>query len=239
MVAPYIPSPKPNGLEQALTAALADPSKESAFAFSLLTSEIYVVPTEGVPANDKVFGVDVPFLLKGVVLKDDIQATAIFTSPHRAKAVFGDDGVMAMLGHHALQVMSAGWLIVNPGSPPGLVLTPEQSAAILSDLGDAVPSAPIPDHVEIGLPDRTPTALIDRLQRVLPKSQIAGAWLARVTDRTTGALSWRLEVRSDLPLAVVRADVDRAVRGMEFFGETMDLVYAHANGPDGYGIRIV
>jgi hypothetical protein len=239
MVAPYIPSPQPNPLEQALTAALTDPAQQDAFVFALLTAEIYVVPTEGLPPEGKVFGVDVPFRLQGVVLKDGIEATAVFTAPERAKAVFGEDKVMGMAGQHALEIMGERWLILNPGSPPGLVLSPDQSKAILSAIGDAAPSAPIPPHIEIGLPERTPTALIDRLQRVLPKPQIAGAWLSRVTDRNTGAKSWRLDVRADISLATVRADVDRAIAGVDFFGEPMELVYARANGPDGYGIKIV
>lgn len=229
-----------NTVEAALIAALESPERQGAFQTALLTSEIYVVPTNGAPSGDLIFGVDVPFSLLGIRLKAGEEATALFTTVARAKAMFGDDvEVMAMRGQHALEIMGKRWLVMNPGAEQGLVLSPQDSQAILAGMSDARPTRPEDFSVEVAVPDREPAELVDRLRRVLSDPIVTAAWLGRTTHPTTGAKGWRLDVRTEAVFANLKKAVEDAALGLDFHGETLDIFSSLPGGPDGVGIRII
>lgn len=224
-----------NALEEALSAAQGDPAQSATTA--LLAAELYVVPTDGVPPPGVQPGRDLPLNLQGLVLTDGQPATAAFTRPEGATAVFGAPAPMAMRGRYLLESFRSGWIILNPGQAIGLVLSPDDIAAILAESGGALPLTESAD-LELTAPARSPDLLIARLKTALADADVTGAWLARATDRSTGTAGWRLEVRGGA-LGEVRARVAAAVDGLDFGGETLDLVTAPDSGAEAPGLRII
>lgn len=224
-----------NALEEALSAAKADPGQSTVTA--LLAAELYVVPTDGVPPPGVQLGRDRPLDLQGLILRDGQPATAAFTRPEGATAVFGAPAPMAMRGRYLLESFRSGWIILNPGQTIGLVLSPDDIAAILAESGEALPLTESAD-LELTAPERSPDLLIARLRTGLADAGVTGAWLARARDRNTGAVGWRLEVRGGA-LGDVRARVTAAADGLDFAGEPMTLVTAPDSGADGPGLRII
>lgn len=225
-------------LENAISTAIADPAGRPNVTVALLAAELFVVPTGGEPPAGVVLGRDRPLELEGLVLKAGHRATAAFTRREGAVAVFGAPASMAMRGKHLLEAFRGGWIVLNPGQENGLVLSPDDITAILSDAGEAQPLTETAD-VELTVPERSPDVLIARLKSSLAAGGVAAAWLARSTDRSSGARGWRLEVRGGPDLNGVRALVRRAVEGLDFGGEPLDLVVAPDSGADGPGVRIV
>ncbi len=228
-----------NTVEHALIAAKADPSRQGALQLALLSAELYVVPTDGLPAEGQVFGVDVPFQVRGVVLKEGQKATALFTSADRAGVVFGDAAVMAMRGHHALEIMGQGWLVLDPGSENGLVLSPTDSQAILAGFGDARLTTEADFATAVTMPEREPVELVERLRRVLSNPIVSAAWLGRIQNAETGVGGWRLDVRTEAVFADLKKAVEQAAVGLDFHGETLDIFASLPGGPDGVGIKII
>lgn len=227
-----------DALEQAISAALRDPAQASGVDVALLAAELYVVPTEGAPPAGVVLGRDRPLLLQGLVLKAGQQATAAFTRPEGATPVFGAPASMGMRGLHLLEAFRSGWIILNPGQTGGLVLSPDDIALILAQAGTAVPLSETAD-VALEAPERSPDLLITRLRSSLAHGGVTAAWLARSTDRKTGATGWRLEVRGGSAPQEIRRLVAAAVDGLDFGGEALDLVLAPPSGADGPGVRLI
>ncbi|GAA0635316.1 SseB family protein [Brevundimonas lenta] len=224
-------------LELAIASALKDPTRASGLEVALLSAELYVVPTDGVPAAGVELGRDRPLDLQGIVLKNGKQATAAFIRREGATVVFGAPASMGMRGQHLLEAFRNGWVVLNPGQEQGLVLSPEDIAIILGAAGAAQP-APEREDVTLSVPERTPDVLIARLKTVLTADGITAAWLARSTTRA-GEKGWRLEVRGDRGLDDVRSRVAAAVDGLDFGGEPLDLVFAQGAGADAVGVKLV
>lgn len=227
-----------NALEEAITAALAAPGDRANVTVALLAAELYVVPTGGEPPAGVVPGRDRPLELQGLVLKAGHRATAAFTRRDGATAVFGAPASMAMRGKHLLEAFRGGWIVLNPGQQNGLVLSPEDIAAILAEAGDARPLTESAD-VELSEPERSPELLIARLRSAFAAGGVSAAWLARSTDRTTGVRGWRLEVRGGPGLTGVRSLVAAAIDGLDFGDEPLELLVAPDSGADGPGVRVV
>ncbi len=238
MVAPYIPTPAPNTLEKALAALLADPVKgQAVFEHALLFEVVYVVPTDGVPPEGQVLGVDRPFILEGVTLSDGQKPTALFTSPEKARTGFGPDTpVMGMRGLHALQALEANGVVLNPGAPPGLALSPAEIAAIVLDVSDARLQV---GDVTLSAPEREPVNLVARLRSAVAIPQVSGAWLARAVWADNRADGWYLEVRGKTGLAEIRRRVTASIVGLDFHGETLEMSIAPEGPGEGVGLRLV
>lgn len=227
-----------NALELALTSALADQTQQGVLETALLAAELHVSPTGGKPAPGIELGRDAPLRLDGIVLDDGRQATAVFTRSEYAVPVFGAPTSMAMRGRHLLEAFSGGWIVLNPGQPQGLVLSPDDIAAILKAAGAAQPFVDSAD-VALADPDPEPSLLVARLRTVLADDAVKAAWLARSTDRATGAKGWRLEVRAVSNFSDVRARVETAIAGLNFDGEPLDLLVAPPVGADGVGLKLI
>lgn len=227
-----------NLLEAALDAAFTDPTRQGGVETALLASELYVSPTGGRPADGVVLGRDAPFRLNGIVLKEGHNATAAFTRTEFATNLFGEPASMAIRGRHLLEAFVGGWIVLNPGQPKGLVLTPTDIAAILASAGNAQPTVEDP-NLELSTPDPVPTALVARLKDALIHPSISSVWLARTMDRKTQEAGWRLEVYGDLEIPAVRARVEAAVEGLNFDGEHLDLLIGPASDAVGAGLRII
>jgi hypothetical protein len=227
-----------NALELALAAALADPTKQGGLETALLAAELHVSSTGGPPSSGVELGRDAPLRLDGIVLDADRQATAAFTRPEYAVPVFGAPTSMAMRGRHLLEAFRNGWIALNPGRPQGLVLSPDDIAAILRAAGQAQPFADTAD-VDLTVPDPEPSLLVARLRTALADEAIQAVWLARTRHRATGAEAWRLEVRARMEISDVRARVEAAVDGLNFQGEPLDLLIAPPFGADGVGLKLI
>lgn len=227
-----------NALEEAISAAKAAPEAPANVTVALLAAELYVVPTGGEPPAGVVLGRDRPLELEGLVLRAGHRATAAFTRREGATAVFGAPASMGMRGKHLLEAFRGGWIVLNPGQENGLVLSPDDIAAILAEAGAARPLTESVD-VELTTPERSPDLLIARLGPALAAGGVAAAWLARSIERKTGARGWRLEVRGGPGLGGVRSLVAAAVDGLDFGDEPLELVVAPDSGADGPGVRIV
>ncbi|WP_269515707.1 SseB family protein [Brevundimonas subvibrioides] len=239
MVAPFVPAPPADLVDQALSAAIADPGLTGAFELALASAVVYVVPADGVPPPGQVFGLDVPFQLMGITLKDGTPANALFTTRAAAARNAGEAAVMGIRGLHALEILRDGWIVLNPGAETGLVLSPEQIRTILKGLGDVRLTDAGQAARAVTVPEREPTELVDRLRRVLTHAHVTGAWLGRTTNASTGAQGWYLQVRGSAPFANVRLAVEQAAGGLDFHGETLDLTVMTPDAADGTGLRIV
>lgn len=227
-----------NALEVALAAALTDPARQGGFETAFLAAELYVCPTGGAPAPHLIPGFDVPLRLDGIVLKGGQKATAVFSRPEFATPVFGEPASMIMRGRHLLEGFSDGYVVLNPGQAQGLVLSPDDMSAILVTAGDAQPFTDSADVV-LANPDPEPNLLVARLKAALSVEPIKAAWLARSMNQATGVHGWRLEVRADADPVTVRQRVQAAVEGLDFGGESLDLLIAAPMGADGVGLKLI
>jgi hypothetical protein len=228
-----------NPLEAALAAALADPARQPGFEHALLSAEVYVSPSDGVPPDDAVLGVDRPFTLRGVTLSDGLTPTALFSSVERLRTAFGAEApVMGIRGLHLLELMKHNGVALNPGAPPALILTPDDVEAILVDIRDARLGQGGGDAT-LTAPDREPVNLAARLREAVAVPEVSGAWLARA-DWTDGRPSgWFLDVRGATGIAHIRRRVTAAIVGLDFHGETMELSVGPDQPTDGVGLRLV
>lgn len=227
-----------NPFEAALEAALADSSRSGGVETALLGAELYVSPTDGTPPEGTVFGRDVPFRLNGLSLDDERQATAAFSRPEFATAVFGEPASMGIRGRHLLEAFERGWIVLNPGQQAGLVLSPSDIASILARAGDAQPTVENP-NVEVLRPEQAPTALIANMKAVLDHPAIHSAWVSQTRDRTSGETGWRIEVYGDLDVSAVRERVRQGTLGLDFGDEPLNLLIGPASDTVGAGYRIV
>lgn len=228
MAAPMTDIP---ALETLLASGLAaDPV---AAETALLSSTLYVVPFEGA-----VIAEGEPFRLSGLVLKDGQQATAAFTRPELAEAVYGAPADHAIRGQHLLEAFPGGWFVLNPGHERGLVLAPETATAILARATGAAP-LPAIEEIEVYAPNPVPTALVAALKTALNGSAVRAAWLGRTRDPQTGQVGWRIELRGAITAEQARALVTPALAPFDLGGEPIDLVTAAGGGDDAPGVRVI
>lgn len=228
----------PDALEKAIAEVRADPGKQGAAELAILSAEIYVVPSDGAPPPGVVLGRDRPLTLQGIVLPDGVEAVAGFSQAAFAQPVVGTAATMAMRGRHFLEAFRDRLIVLNPGREEGLVLTSRDIAAILASAGEAAPLTDSAD-LELTRPDPEPSLLVARLKSALAGDGVSAAWLARSKDLRSGELGWRLEVRGDAGLKVVRDRVSAAVEGLNFGGEPLDLVVSSGQGAEGEGLKLV
>lgn len=235
-----------NPLEEALYEGLADHRKMGAFERLMLEADLYAVPEPGSPggtAGDdgaKVLRPGEELVLRGVTLNDGRNTVTLFTDPRRATEMFGPDArILAMNGRNLLHILKEAVVLLNPAGGKGLLLNPDQIKAVLEHetiRALARPTGPV-ELSEVA-PTDEPRFLTDNLRRVLTAPAEA-AWLARADWPEAGVAGWFVDVRSDRPADEVRALVQRAVHGLNFGAETLDVSTAAPGGQDGVGLKIV
>lgn len=248
------------GLEQVIEAALADPAHWRAFEALLPRVDFYISP-EGETARRAVGGgegmktlrPDEQLELRGIQLDDGRTAAAAFTDPRRLAALW--DGDLPVIGMNALALLRL-WrdrpVMLNPGAPRALLFQVEDVEALIaageahlasSTAGlDARPAGPSSGKVRLSAPDRMPELLVQRLVNAFGPvggTGITAAWLARARWEETGQVGWFLDFRTSRASDEIRAMVQRALTGVSFGDETLDLSVAPSGGADGVGIRIV
>lgn len=248
------------GLEQVIEAAMADPTHWRAFEALLPRVDLYISP-EGETARRaassgegmKTLRPDEQLELRGIQLDDGRTAAAAFSDPRRLAALWG--GNLPVIGMNALALLRL-WrdrpVMLNPGAPRALLFQVEDVEALIA-AGEAHlaaasaatpprPAGPSSGKVTLAAPERLPELLVQRLVNAFGPvggSGITAAWLARARWEETGEAGWFLDFRTSRPSDEIRAMVQRALTGVSFGDETLDLSVAPSGGSDGIGIRIV
>ena len=241
-----------NALEAMLFAAVAEPARMPEFERALLLSDLYAVPEgDNAPGPDdaglRVLRGGERMDVRGLTLNTGHTAMAVFTDPRRAPAAFGEDTpFIGMKGRALLNLFLGGHVLINPAEGRGLLLEPERIAALLEawpEPTDARPSG----EVHLGPPEIVPEALLARLRQGFAPEALAGdgaptiaaAWLARAHWLQSGRWGWLFDVRTDRPQDEIRAMTERAVRGLPFGDDTLDVTATPPGGEDGVGIRVI
>lgn len=248
------------GLEQVIEAALADPQHWAAFEALLPRVDLYISPdgatAKGLKAGEvgmRTLRPDEQLELRGVNLDDGRTAAAAFTDPRRLTAVWGED--RPIIGMNALALLKL-WrdrpVMLNPGAPRVLLFQVEDVANLIA-AGEAHaaeqkassasrPIGPSSGEVKLSAPDRLPEALLGRLTQAFGAvggTGVTAAWLARARWSASGQEGWFLDFRTSRPSDEIRAMVQRAVTGLAFGEESLDVSVAPSGGADGVGVRFV
>lgn len=235
-----------NPLEEALYEGLADASRMGVFEQLMLEADLYAVPEAdgpgGTPGDDgaKVLRAGEQLILRGVVLNDGRNSVTLFTDPRRATKMFGEDSrILAMQGHALLDILKDAVVLLNPEGGKGLLLNPDQIKAVLehAPIRPLVrPSGRVELHeVE---PENEPVMLTEVLRAAFsPRAE--ALWVARAIWPDIGQIGWLADVRSDQPADELKALAGRAVRGLKFGTETLDVMVAKPGGKPGVGVKVI
>lgn len=247
------------GLEQVIEAAMADPAHWRAFEALLPRVDLYISPESETAKRAAAGGdgmrtlrPDEQLELRGIQLDDGRTAAAAFTDPARLTALW--EGDLPVIGMNALALLKL-WrdrpVMLNPGAPRALLFQVEDVAALIA-AGEAHaaaatasgtrPVGPSSGKVTLSAPERIPELLVQRLVQAFGPvggSGVTAAWLARARWAETGQQGWFLDFRTSRPADEIRAMVQRAVTGVSFGDETLDVSVAPAGGADGVGLRFV
>jgi hypothetical protein len=153
---------------------------------------------------------------------------------------------IAMNGRQVLHLFREGPIILNPSSTRTMVLQKDDIEALIAASArhthvDRASGGGPSGKVSLFEPEPTPVALVQKLAAAFGPvggSGVTAAWLARAHWLETNRHGWYLDVRTARPLDEIRAMVERAVAGLGFGDDTLDV----AVGPlkeDGVGIRVV
>jgi hypothetical protein len=236
-----------NPLEELLYAGLADPTQMGAFEQIMLEADLYAVPEPdspgGTPGDDgtKVLRPGEQLVLRGVVLNDGRNTVTLFTDPQRAVQMFGEDTrILAMQGRKLLDMLKDAVILLNPADGKGLMMEPDQIKAVLGH----EPVRPLvrpSGRVELHAvePENEPVFLSRALRVALKPPLVEAIWVARAVWPDIGQIGWFADVRSDGPADEITALVQRAVRGLKFGTETLDVSVSKPGGKDGVGVKVV
>lgn len=249
------------GLEQVIEAAMADPQHWRAFEALLPRVDLYISP-EGETAKRiaaggggmKTLRPDEQMELRGITLDDGRTAAVAFTDPKRLTALW--EGDLPIVGMNALSLLKL-WrdrpVMLNPGSPRVLLFQIEDVAALIA-AGEAHAAGATggaatgraaglsTGKVTLSKPERTPELLLQRLVQAFGPvggTGVTAAWLARANWEEAGQQGWFLDFRTSRPSDEIRAMVQRAVTGVSFGDESLDISVAPSGGADGVGIRFI
>lgn len=243
-------------LEQVIEAAMVDPAHWRAFEELLPTVDLFVVPEgktlAGIAPGDtgmRTLRPEDTLDLRGLTLDGGIVAAAVFTDPRRLQALWGEDTVfLAMNAIHLLTLFRDRPVMMNPGSARVMQFGVDDVAALLA-AAEAKAQAVVGQNagrptgtVQLGAPGTEPTVLVERLKAAFGPvggSGITAVWLARAHWAETNRWGWMLDVRTDRPIDEIRAMVGRAVAGVSFGTDTLDVSVETAGGKAGTGIRVV
>ena len=243
-----------NGLEQIIEAAMADPAHWRAFEQLLPTVDLYVAPDgetlkgiEPGATGMRTLRPDQVMDIKGVTLDDGRVAAAVFTDPDRLRTHLGDDVVfIAMNARHALNLFREGPIILNPSAPRVMLFQKDDIEAMLAAAaraeGQRQTGGRPSGTVQLNTPQITPTVLVERLTSAFGPvggTGITAAWLARAVWTEAQREGWYLDVRTARPMDEIQAIVQRAVTGVSFGQESLDIAVEAPGARDGVGLRIV
>ena len=236
-----------NPLEELLYEGLADPTQMGAFERIMLEADLYAVPEPdspgGTPGDDgtRVLRPGEQLILRGVVLNDGRNTVTLFTDPTRAVGMFGEDTrIIAMQGRKLLDMLKDTVILLNPADGKGLMMEPDQIKAVLGH--DPVrplvrPSGRVELHaVE---PENEPIFLSRALRLALAPPLVEAIWVARAVWPDIGQIGWFADIRSNGPADEITALAQRAVRGLKFGTETLDVSVSKPGGKDGVGVKVV
>ncbi len=253
------PSPAPldkplNGLEQVIDAAFADPKHWRAFEDILPTVDLFLAPDGATLAGIQPGATGMRTLrpdegmdVKGVTLDDGRVAAGVFTDPRRLQAMWGEDTTfIAMNGRQVLHLFREGPIILNPGSTRVMLFQQDDIAALLAAAARQAEATMSPGgkpsgKVSLSVPDSVPAVLVEKLAAAFGPvggTGITAAWLARAHWSEVGRSGWYLDVRTQRPMDEIRAMVQRAVHGVSFGDDTLDVAVGPAK-EDGVGVRVV
>lgn len=236
-----------NPLEELLYEGLADPTRMAAFEQIMLEADLYAVPEAdgpgGTPGDDgaKVLRPGQQLILRGVTLNDGRNTVTLFTDPSRAVQMFGaDTRILAMKGRNLLDMLKDTVILLNPAGGKGLLMEPDQIKAVL-ELAPVRPLVRPSGRVELHAvePENEPVFLSKALRIALKPPQVQAIWVARAVWPDIGQIGWFADVRSDGPADEITALVQRAVRGLKFGTETLDVSVTKPGGKDGVGVKVV
>ena len=236
-----------NPLEELLYAGLADPGQMAAFERIMLEADLYAVPEPdspgGTPGDDgaKVLRQGEQLILRGVVLNDGRNTVTLFTDPHRAVLMFGEDTrILAMKGRALLEMLKDTVILINPADGKGLMMEPDQIRSVL----EHEPVRPLvrpSGRVELHAvePENEPVFLSKALRIAFQPPMVEAIWVARAVWPDIGQIGWFADVRSNGPADEITALVQRAVRGLKFGTETLDVSVSKPGGKDGVGVKVI
>jgi hypothetical protein len=231
-----------NPLEELLYTGLADPTQMGAFERIMLEADLYAVPEAdspgGTPGDDgaKVLRQGEQLILRGVVLNDGRNTVTLFTDPTRVVQMFGEDTrILAMQGRKLLEMLQDTVILLNPADGKGLMMEPDQIKAVLGH----APVRPLvrpSGRVELHAvePENEPVVMTEAL-----RDNFEAIWVARAVWPDIGQIGWFADVRSHGPADEITALVQRAVRGLKFGTETLDISVTKPGGKDGVGVKVV
>ncbi|MFN7620538.1 MAG: SseB family protein [bacterium] len=236
-----------NPLEELLYTGLADPTQMGAFERIMLEADLYAVPEAdspgGTPGDDgaKVLRQGEQLILRGVVLNDGRNTVTLFTDPTRAVQMFGEDTrILAMQGRKLLEMLQDTVILLNPADGKGLMMEPDQIKAVLGH----APVRPLvrpSGRVELHAvePENEPVVMTEALRDNFQPPLVEAIWVARAVWPDIGQIGWFADVRSHGPADEITALVQRAVRGLKFGTETLDVSVTKPGGKDGVGVKVV
>lgn len=236
-----------NPLEEALYEGLADASQMGLFERLMLEADLYASPDPEGPgggAGDegaKVLRPGEQLILRGVVLADGTETVTLFTDPTRVTGMFGQDArILAMQGRKLLDMLKDTVLLLNPADGKGLIIHPPQIKAILEH-EPVRPLRPVSGRVELHAvePENEPVNLLFVLRQAFPPPMVQAIWVARAVWPDLGHIGWFVDIRSDRPADELKALTTRAVRGLKFGTETLDVSVSPPGGKDGVGVKVV
>ncbi len=234
-------------LEQVIEAALADPVHWRAFEALLPTVDLIVVPEGEFLASidfqqtgTRTLRPDQSMDLRGLILDDGTTVAAMFTHPRRLISVWGEQAWIAMNARHLLTLFRDRPVLLNPGSARRLLFSTDDVAALLA-AATATQGVQRPTGtVQLGMPQHAPEGLVTKLKAAFGSSSgVPAMWLARAHWAEANRWGWMLDVRTERPMDEIKAIVTRAVTGMDFGQDTLDVSVAPPGGGDGSGIRLI
>ena len=236
-----------NPLEELLYTGLADPTQMGAFERIMLEADLYAVPEPdspgGTPGDDgaKVLRPGEQLILRGVVLNDGRNTVTLFTDPARAFQMYGEDTrILAMQGRKLLDMLKDTVILLNPAGGKGLMMEPDQIRSVL----EHEPVRPLvrpSGRVELHAvePENEPVVMTEALRDAFQPPLVEAIWVARAVWPDIGQIGWFADVRSDRPADEITALVQRAVRGLKFGTETLDISVSKPGGKDGVGVKVI
>jgi hypothetical protein len=180
-------------------------------------------------------------ILRGVVLPDGTNTVTLFTDPTRVTGMFGEDArILAMQGRKLLDILKDTVILLNPADGKGLIIHPPQTRAILEH-APVRPLRPVSGRVELHAvePENEPVNLTSALRDAFPAPTVDALWVARAIWPDVGQIGWFVDIRSDRPADELKALTERAVRGLKFGTETLDVSVSKPGGKDGIGMKVV
>ncbi|GAA0649427.1 enhanced serine sensitivity protein SseB C-terminal domain-containing protein [Brevundimonas lenta] len=229
-----------NALEERLVAAAqGDRAQQFAFERELPNETLYVATPDAMPEGRRELDTDTPVRLLSISLKDGRRATAVFTSPGRVMAAFGEGtGCLSMPARTLFGMIRADPAVLNPGQMYGVVWEP--------DVLHALAGMPVERVVEketqvmLGTPKEIPTELLAALKAALePVPEVRAAWLGLAYWPGATSTVWHLDVRAGEGQDAIRRALGSLMDGQLNGDRKLDMVINAPGGDEGVGLVVV